>query len=198
MTARLQGRLAALIGTMVIAFTVIATGGPVLAQTGGYPPGSSVPSCTPGNVTISTPVGVGQTVTLTLCGGFADGATVSLKVNGSSVTTTKSPVNGAVTVVIQVISQTQLQVNDPVTAPANCGTNTVTATGSGTPGTSTGTFTLTCSSTTTAAGSTTTTRSSLPLTGARILEALFVALALIAIGTVLVMVQRRRRQHTAW
>jgi hypothetical protein len=184
---------------MVIAFTVVAAGGPVFAQ--GYPPGSSLPSCTPNNATITNPVAVGQTVTFTLCGGFADGATVSLKVNGQAVTTTKTPVNGAVTVVIQVISQTQLQVNDPVTAPANCGANTVTATGTpkpGAPGSSTGTFTLLCTSATSTAGNTTTTTGNLPLTGARILEALLVAVALIAVGTLLVMVQRRRRRRTAW
>ena len=180
-------RMAAL-GAVVVLFSTIFLGlSTAQAQTGGYPPGTTtVASCVPGNVNLGTVV-VGQTVTFQLCGGFADGATVTVTVNGTTVPS-KTAVNGAVTVVITVTSTTVLTVNDPTTAPAVCGTNTVAATGSGNPGVSTGTFNLNCSTTTT------TSTSGLALTGANVVKGALIALVLIGLGVVLVVFQRRRRE----
>jgi hypothetical protein len=182
----LRRRCAALIGALAVFSTVFLTGGAALAQTG-YPPGTSVPSCVPANVNAGT-IAVGQTVTFTLCGNFAAGATVTVTVNGAP-TLTKTPTNGAVEVVVTAVSTTVLQVGDPTNVAAICGTNTVTATGATTAGvgTSTGTFTLVCTTTAT-------TSSPLAFTGANVLLALGVALVLIVLGALLVVFQRRRRQ----
>jgi hypothetical protein len=196
--ASLRGKLAALVGATVIFGTVVLAGGAAMAQTGGYPPGTSVPPpCTSGNINAGN-VSVGQTVKFTLCGEFTDGSSVDVVVNGKDVGT-KTPLDGSVQVVIEVISPTVLQVDDPVSATAVCGSNTAVATGPGTPGTATGTFNLVCTSTTTsttvgATTSTTKATGALAFTGARILEALLIAAALIVVGAVLVLMQRRRRQ----
>jgi len=191
--ATLRGRVAALMGAVVIVSTVVLAGGAAFAQTGGYPPPTTLPLCTAGGVNAGN-VAVGQTVTFTLCGNFAAGATVSLTVNGTSVDVTKTPVNGAVTVVITAVSNTVLEVNDPVDVAAACGTNTVVATGSGNPGTATGTFDLLCSTTATTVASTATSSSALALTGAHVIELLIIAALLIGLGAVLVAWNRRRRQ----
>ena len=183
----LRHRLAALVGALVVFSSVFLAGSVAGAQTG-YPPGTSVPACTVGNVNAGN-VSVGQTVTFTLCGNFAPGATVTVTVNGA-VTLTKTPTNGAVVVVITVVSQTVLAVDDPVNVAAVCGVNTATATGAaatGGTGQSTGTFNLLCTSTTT-------TKSGLAFTGTNVFRFLLVAFALIVIGALLVVLQRRRRQ----
>jgi len=121
-----------------------------------------------------------------------DGTTITCRITVNGVVTvTKTPTNGAVVVVVTVVSQTVLTIgNDPANVAATCGTNTVVATGMASPGgagTSTGTFNLVCTTTTT-------TKGGLALTGANVLRALLVALALIVIGALLVIFQRRRRQ----
>jgi hypothetical protein len=155
-----------------------------------YPIGScpAPPPCTVGNVNAGN-VSVGQTVTFTLCGDFAPGASVTVTVNGV-LAITKTPTNGAVVVVVTVVSQTLLAVDDPVNVAAVCGINTVTATGAtatGGTGNSTGTFNLLCTSTTT-------TKGGLAFTGANVMRFVLAALALIVIGALLVFFQRRRRQ----
>ncbi len=133
---------------------------------------------------------VGQTITFTLCGNFAPGAAVTITVNGTIVFT-KAPTNGAVVVVITIVSQSVAQVGDPVNVAIACGANAVTATGAaagGGTGTSTGNFNLVCTSTTT-------TSSGLALTGANVLLALGIAMVLIVLGALLVVFQRRRRQY---
>jgi len=175
-------KMAALVAAFTLFGSVFLLGGVASAQVGGYPPPTTVPACTPGNVTVGV-VAVGQTVTFTLCGGFDPGAQIPVKVNGV-VVATKTAVNGAVVVVVTVVSQSVLAVD--ADAAAVCGTNTVVATGTGTPGTSTGTFTIDCTSSTTSSGG-------LPLTGANVAELVLIALGLIGAGTVLVVVQRRRR-----
>ncbi len=129
-------------------------------------------------------------MTFTLCGNFAPGATVTVTVDGVAALT-KTPTNGAVVVVVTVISQTVLAVGDPVNVAGTCGINSVVATGTaatGGTGSSTGTFNLICTSTTT------TKSGGLALTGTNVLMALLIALALIVIGALLVVFQRRRRQ----
>lgn len=180
----LRHKLVVLVSAITLMCAVSSLGATAVAQS--YPPGSSVPSCTPGNDNVGT-VQVGQTVTFVLCGGFTAGATVTITVNNITTTVTKTPVNGAVTVVITVASTTTLSVDDPVNVPAICGTNTVVASGPGNPGTSTGTFNLNCGTTTTTSGG------ALALTGADVVGIIVVALALIGLGTLLVAMQRRRR-----
>jgi hypothetical protein len=202
--------MAALAGVIGLLGVVILGAGAAQAQVG-YPPGTTtvpapppttttvpgttttVPSatttvtspCTAGDVNAGI-VAVGKTITFTLCGGYS-GAPVTITVNGTSAGT-KTPVNGAVTVVVTVVSQTVLQINDPINVAAVCGTNQVVTSGTGTPGASTGTFTVAC--TTAVAGN----GGGLAFTGANILRFLLAALVLIAAGTALVLFQRRRRQ----
>lgn len=183
----LRHRLAALVGALAVFSTVFLGAGAAVAQTG-YPPGTSVPACTVGNVNAGN-VSVGQTITFTLCGNFAPGASITVTVNGA-VVLTKTPTNGAVVVVVTVVSQTLLTVDDPVNVAAVCGTNTATATGAAATGgtaNSTGTFNLLCTSTTT-------TKGGLAFTGANVMRFVLAALALIVIGALLVLFQRRRRQ----
>lgn len=182
--ATIRRKVGAFAAATAIASSGLLFGAAAQAQTSGYPPGTGGSGCTAGNVNLGN-VGVGQTVTFTLCGGFTAG--VSVTVNGATVLS-KPSTNGAVAVVITVVSQTVLQVGDPVDVAAACGTNTVVATGPGTPGTSTGTFNLQCRGGTPSSG--------LAFTGTNIRFGLLSALALIAVGTMLVVVQRRRRQTT--
>jgi hypothetical protein len=182
----LRHKLAALLGAVAVFSTVFLLG--AVAQAQSYPPGTSVPSCTPGDVNAGN-VSVGQTVTFTLCGDFAPGAAVTVTVNGVAALT-KTPTNGAVVVVITVTSQTVLAVSDPVNVAAICGSNSAVATGAkmgGGTGSSTGTFNLVCTTTTT-------TSKPLAFTGANILMAVLIAFALIVLGALLVAFQRRRRQ----
>jgi hypothetical protein len=192
----LRHKMAALVGAVLICSTVLLSGGPASAQSSAVPrqncyPLSScppTPPCTVGSVSAGVVV-VGQTITFTLCGDFAPGASVTVVVNGTTVFT-KTATNGAVVVVITVASQTILQVDDPVNAPAICGNNAVVATGAKVGGGSsspTGTFQLTCTSSTGSKGG-------LAFTGTNVMLGLLVALGLIALGTVLVVLQRRRRQ----
>ncbi len=180
--------MAALIGAAVVVSTVFFAGGSALAQVS-YPPGTSVPGCTVANVDAGT-VAVGQTVTFTLCGNFAPGASVTITVNGTTVFA-KASTNGAVVVVVTVVSQTLLHVDDPTNAPAVCGENKVIATGPNVDGgtsSPTGTFDLLCTSAPEREGG------GLAFTGSNITLGLLVALGLIALGTVLVVLQRRRHQ----
>jgi hypothetical protein len=170
-------------GAMVVFSTVFFMAGAAQAQTG-YPPGTSVPPpCVAGNVNAGT-VAVGQTITFTLCGDFT--GTVSVSVNGA-VVLTKTATGGAVVIVVTIISPTVAQVEDPVNAAIVCGNNVVSATGPGTPGESTGNFNLACTTTTT-------TKSGLAFTGTNILRSVLIALALIVLGALLVVFQRRRHQ----
>jgi hypothetical protein len=171
-------------GAMVVFSTVLFMGAAAQAQTG-YPPGTSVPPpCVAGNVNAGT-VAVGQTITFTLCGDFT--GTVAVSVNGA-VVLTKTATGGAVVVVVTIISPTVAQVEDPVNAAIVCGNNVVSATGPGTPGLSTGNFNLACTTTTT-------TKSGLAFTGTNVLRSLLIALALIVLGALLVVFQRRRRRQ---
>jgi hypothetical protein len=181
----LRHRLLALIGAVAVMATVSLIGGVAQAQTGsGYPPGTSttLAECTAGNANAGN-VAVGQTITFTLCGDFTAGQLVTIKVNGA-VALTKLP-NGAVVVVITVVSQTVLQVSDPVNVAAVCGTNNVNATGGGTPGAASGTFNLACAAASTASGG-------LAFTGANIALGVIIALALISVGVLLRILSNRR------
>lgn len=180
-------KLAALTAAVLGVSTVFFAGS-ALAQTG-YPPGTSLPTCTVGDINAGS-LAVGQTAVFALCGPFAPGASVSVTVDGTAVFS-KTPVNGIVTVTVTRTSTTVVAVGDPVNVATVCGSNSVTATGPGSSGataTANGTFVIQCAATTT------TTSSGLAFTGANVMLALGVATILIAAGALLVVFQRRRRQ----
>lgn len=168
------------------------------AQTG-YPPGP----CTA--VTGSQNVGsvnVGQRFVLQLAPTclFTAGAAVTVTVNGVNIPGKTAAASGVVLVDITVVSATQLSVDDPVTTPAICGTNTVVARGpsstaQGGTSTQTATFTLTCPAGpgTGTAGPATPVVGRLSLTGANTLRFVAIALALVVAGSMALVVTRRRR-----
>lgn len=160
------------------------------AQTG-YPPGS----CT--QVTGTQDVGtveVGQQFVLQIAPtcAFDPAATVEIDANGVAFTDT-AEANGRVLLTVNVLSTTQLSINP--TVPARCGVNTVTARGPSTvaqggTATQTATFTLNCPAGPAVA---TPIQARLSLTGANSVRFAAVALALVAAGSVFVVVARRRR-----
>ncbi len=174
------------------------------AQTTGYPPGLCtvlVGSQDVGSVT------VGQTFTVQLAPPcvFTPGTSVTVTVNGVTVTGKIANANGFVLVTITATSATQLSVDDPTVTPAVCGVNTIVAKGpsavtGGKIVTQTATFTLICPGTTTGAtttggtttGAATANTGRLSLTGTNSLRLLAIAIALVAIGSMFVVATRRR------
>jgi len=162
------GRRWAAIFTTTIAATALFGIGKAAAQTG-YPPAPpTTVLCTAGNIDAGT-VGLGQTITITLCGPFQPGSTVAVNVGATQIATAV----GAVTVTV---------------TGATCGANDLVATGPGegaATATSTATFTVTCARPSSSADG-------LAFTGANIYKYLLAALVLIAIGAMLVLLHRRR------
>ncbi len=179
------------------------------AQTTGYPPGLCtvlVGSQDVGSVT------VGQTFTVQLAPPcvFTPGTSVTVTVNGVTVTGKVANASGFVLVRITATSATQLSVDDPTVTPAVCGVNTIVAKGpsavtGGQTVTQTATFTLICPGTTTGAtttgatttggtttGAATANTGRLSLTGTNSLRLLAIAIALVAIGSMFVVATRRR------
>ena len=170
---------------------------PAPAQTG-YPPGL----CTAvvGTQDVGT-VAIGQRFVLQVAPTclFTPGATITVAVNGVDIPGKTAEANGVVLVDITVISATELSIDDPVSTPAICGTNTVTAKGAsstaqGGISAQTATFTLTCPP-----GGTTVTTSGglLSRTGGESLRIATAAAALVAAGAMLVVVTRRRRTRAS-
>ncbi|MBV9040745.1 MAG: hypothetical protein JOZ68_07060 [Acidimicrobiia bacterium] len=163
-----------------------------VAQTSGYPP---PPNCTnnPTAQNLGT-IAVGDTLdaTLTPVCIFISGSTVNMTVNGANGGTKTANSNGGVHISLFAASSTSGSLNDPVTVPIQCGTNTITASGNSATGptSTTGIFTLTCP----AAAATTASPSKVAFTGANILRWSLGALALIGIGTLFVLGSRRRRE----
>ncbi len=173
------------------------------AQTTGYPPG-------PCTVLVGTQdvgsVTVGQRFTLQLAPPcvFTSGASLTVTVNGVTITGKVANSSGFVLVTITATSATQLSVDDPTLTPAVCGVNTVVARGPSTVAggqtvTQTATFTLICPGTTTGATTTgattgvaTPTTGRLSLTGTNSLRLLAIAISLVAIGSAFVVATRRR------
>ena len=180
--------LAALMGTVALIGAMSLTGGVAHAQ--GYPPGTTVPSCTPGDINAGT-LAIGQTAVFVLCGPFASGATVNVTLNGTFVFTKVAAANGTIQVTVTRISETTVSVGDPVNVAIVCGTNTVVGTGPSPTGntvSANGFFNIQCAPTTT------TSTGGLAFTGANVVLAVAVALVLIVLGVLLVSFQRRRRQ----
>ncbi|HUQ62857.1 MAG TPA: LPXTG cell wall anchor domain-containing protein [Acidimicrobiales bacterium] len=120
------------------------------------------------------------------------GANIAVTVNGQSVGTKLPGADGAVTVTVTVVSATELSIDDPVSAPASCGTNTVSGVGQSSVGggavTGSSTFTLNCPAGAAQTGS------PLARTGATIGNWSGTAVALVVSGLGLVALSRRRRQ----
>jgi hypothetical protein len=173
------------------------------AQTG-YPPGL----CTTvsGTQNVGT-VEIGQRFVIQLAPTclFTPGTAVTVTVNGVDIPGKTAEAGGVVLVDVTVVSATQLSIDDPVLTPAICGTNTVTARGAsstaqGGISTQTATFTLNCPPAAPApdggipgAGVATPVGGRLTLTGADSLRVAVAAVALVAAGSMLVIVARRRR-----
>jgi len=178
---------------------LFALASPATAQTG-----SGIGLCSPltGSQDVGT-VNVGQRFVVQLAPVcvFTAGAPLTVTVNGVNIPGKVANGSGFVLVDITALSATQLSVGDPVITPASCGVNTVTARGPSTVAggqtvTQTATFTLNCGAATTGASTGAATPSSgrLSLTGANITRWLMAAVALMAIGSLLVLADRRRHR----
>ena len=183
MKARLAMRVKC---SAAIAGFVLLVAAPAYAQPG-YPPGPATTQ--PAGVNATQDLGtlaVGQSGTRELCG-FAPGSTVRINVNGSFVTNKTADGNGCVRVQFRVVSQTVVEVDDPVAAPAHCGPNDLVAAGSqvdGTPVSQTVQFEIVCGPLP---------RASTATTGANIARGALVGVGLLGSGALLALGSRRRR-----
>jgi hypothetical protein len=166
------------------------------AQTG-YPAGLC--TTTAGTQNVGT-VNVGQHFVLQLAPTcvFDQGTAVTVTVNGVNIPGKVANASGFVLVDITVVSPTQLSIDDPVLTPAICGVNTVTAQGQsktaqGGISSQTANFTLTCPAGAAVAPVATPVQGRLSLTGANSVRWAAIALALVAAGSMAVVVTRRRR-----
>lgn len=184
-TTAAMGALVALAGALAL-----VAPSPVSAQTG-YPPG-------PCNVLAGFQelgdVRVGQRFTFQLAPQcvWTPGATINITVNGASFTKTANA-NGFVDVTVNVLSQTQAEVNP--TVPVRCGINTIVGVGpSRVAGdrqvTQTATFNLICDAAPAKPATPVTGR--LSLTGSNVLPWAAAALALLMVGALLTVASRRR------
>jgi hypothetical protein len=186
------GRTAAVLAGLLGAVVLLVVP-PAQAQTG-YPPG---PCTTISGLQNVGNVAIGQHFVLQLAPTclFTPGAVVTVTVNGVAIPGKVASAGGVVLVDVTVVSATQLSVDDPVLTPAICGTNTVVGSGpsstaEGGVSTQTATFTITCPATAVVA---TPVQGRLSLTGTDVLRSVALALALVAGGTLALIVTRRRR-----
>jgi hypothetical protein len=160
------------------------------AQTG-YPPGVC-------NVTIGSQdagthaVGEAFSIVLAPVCIWDPGSVVGIVVNGQSVGTKAASANGTVTVNVVVASPTVLTINDPVNVAGHCGTNTVVGSGhssaaGGATVTQTASFRVVCPTPPARA-----VQGRVAFTGANIARWGAIALALLAVGSLLVVADRRR------
>jgi hypothetical protein len=179
---------------MAVASAIVFTlAVPATAQTG-----SGIGLCTTltGTQDVGT-VSIGQRFVLQLAPTcvLTPGTPVTVTVNGVNIPGKVANASGFVLVDITVVSATQLSVDDPVLTPAICGVNTVTATGlsaaAGQNVTQTATFRVNCPA---AVPATPITTGRLSLTGANIARWTAAALALVAVGSMFVLADRRRHR----
>ncbi len=121
---------------------------------------------------------------------FDVGSLVGINVNGQGIGTKEADGSGGVNVAVRVVSETTLEIDDPITVAGQCGVNTVVATGSsrGTGVTQTATFTVLCPG-----GAARAVKGRVAFTGANLLRWGAAAAALAALGGVLMVASRRRR-----
>lgn len=183
----------------VVGAALLALAPPASAQTG-YPPGS----CTvlTGTQDVGS-VAVGQHFVVQLAPTcvFTAGAAVTVTVNGVNIPGKVANASGFTIVDITAVSATQLSIDDPVLTPAVCGVNTVSGQGpsavaGGRTVTQTANFTLNCAVAPAAprSGPATPVTGRLSLTGANVARWLAAAFFLVAIGSLLVLADRRRHR----
>ena len=126
---------------------------------------------------------------------FDVGSLVSLNVNGQGIGTKEADVSGGINVAVRVVSQTTIEIDDPITVTAQCGANTIVATGesNGTPVTQTASFTILCPG----GGAAKAVRGRVAFTGANLLRWGGGAAVLVALGVVLLVTARRRSRATS-
>jgi hypothetical protein len=160
------------------------------AQTG-YPPGAC--TATIGSQDAgSHAVGESFSIRLTPTCIWDAGSAVGIVVNGQSVGTKAANADGTVTVNVVVTSPTVLTINDPVNVTGHCGANTIVGTGKssvagGATVTQTASFTVVCPTPAAQA-----VKARVAFTGANIARWGAIALALLAVGSLLVVADRRR------
>ena len=188
---RFSLRFAAALATLfsAVALVFIPEAG---AQTG-YPPGGcTTPSGSQdvGGVNVGASFNVRiQPVCL-----FDVGSLVSLTVNGQGIGTKAADTSGGINVAVRVVSQTQIEIDDPITVAARCGVNTILASGksNGTPVTQTANFSIQCPG-----GAAKAVRGRVAFTGANLLRWGGGAAVLVALGGVLLVTARRRSRATS-
>jgi hypothetical protein len=197
---------------LVLCATAVAllAASPAGAQT--YPTGSTTPTtagATSGTINAGA-LGPNGSVSVDVCG-FVAGSTVTISLNGSAVTTAVAGSNGCATITIQVINPgaalgravfaaaglhlaatgSTLKINGVTATGLPPGqTNAIAASGVGT---NLAPRTVNVSFTVSSTGGT----SGLPRTGLMILRWSLAALALIAVGSLLVLADRRRGRKRA-
>ena len=170
--------------------TVFLLAPPASAQVG-YPPGACTATVGSSGDFGAFPVGSTATLTIRAVCTFDAGGTATVVVNGQPAGTKPIQADGTVVVTVTVLSTTELSVNPVVRG--QCGVNTVSVTGpsasAGTRVTQTATFTVLCPGVKPAAQAV---RGRVAFTGANLMRWGAVALALVALGASLVMLDRRR------
>ena len=157
------------------------------AQTG-YPPGGCT---TPSGSQDVGGVNVGSSFTVRIqpvCL-FDVGSLVSLTVNGQGIGTKEADASGGINVAVRVVSQTTIEIDDPITVAAQCGVNTIVANGEsdGTPVSQTASFTILCPG-----GVAKAVKGRVAFTGANALRWGGAAALLVALGGGLMVAARRR------
>jgi len=191
--------IAALMAVLSGAAMLIA---PAASAQTGYPP----PPCRPLDGTqYAGAFQIGETFTeaLTPVCLFTPGADITVTVNGQSVTPPPkaAEANGSVNVTVFVESATSLLIDDPVRVSSRCGGNVIVATGPSQVAranvTQTATFDVVCpgapGATPPGATPPRAVRGRVAFTGANVALLAGVALALVGIGAVLVVANRRRK-----
>ena len=182
--------IAALMAVLSGAAMLIA---PAASAQTGYPP----PPCRPLDGTqYAGAFQIGETFTeaLTPVCLFTPGADITVTVNGQSVTPPPkaAEANGSVNVTVFVESATSLLIDDPVRVSSRCGGNVIVATGPSQVAranvTQTATFDVLCPGAVPRA-----VQGRVAFTGANVTIMAAVALALVGIGALLVVANRRRK-----
>lgn len=191
-----MGRRSAVTALIAVVGGLLALVSPAAAQTG-YPPGACTATVSSASLA-SFPPGNTLNITLAPVCAFTPGTPVTVTVNGQPVGTKTANADGVVTVSVTIVDTTTLSVDDPVIVPAICGNNTVVARGTSAAAnnaqvTHTVTFGVTCPTPAAAAA----TPARVAFTGANILRASAVALALLIGGSLLVVGTRKRRQQSS-
>jgi hypothetical protein len=170
--------------------TVLLLAPPASAQVG-YPPGACTVTVGSSGDFGAFPVGATVTLPIRAVCTFDAGGTATVVVNGQPAGTKPIQADGTVLVTATILSTTELSVNPVVRG--HCGVNTVAVTGrsasAGTNVTQTATFTVLCPGVQPAAQAV---RGRVAFTGANLVRWSAVALALVALGGSLVMLDRRR------